>query len=243
MSEQPAGATHAGARSRSTSCTTTSCASIKACGSRQQWRQASRQSFGRWRIWCGLSRTGRRLAQQSRAIDWLAEAAPQGGRRGYPVFAHGANEPRPIPNLRAGMGGLPVEHLSGVLARLMVRGKIDIMADSERVFAVPEVYSIRSGRNGTGLPHWACLLCICGSARNRAFGGRRLSPSVADVQESHGNVRQRTERTGFVSRVHVTIKLNHYPARGSVSVLNVTASRGQEDDYDRVALRPRRSAL
>jgi hypothetical protein len=31
------------------------------------------------------------------------------------------------------MGGLPVEHLSGVLARLMVRGKIDIMADSERV--------------------------------------------------------------------------------------------------------------
>jgi hypothetical protein len=100
---------------------------------------------------CKSSRSGRRFARRSRSIGWWVEAATV--IRRCPFFVHSANEPSPIPNLRAPMGGLHVEHLRRVLARFIVRSKININADSEPILAVAQINSIGPGRNDARLPH------------------------------------------------------------------------------------------
>src|SRR6266550_206219 len=112
------------------------------------------------RAWGGLKKFGvvgqvecnsHRLARRSRASGWWVEAATV--IRRCPFFVHSANEPSPIPNLRAPMGGLHVEHLRRVLARFIVRSKININAGSEPILAVAQIDSIGPGRNDARLPH------------------------------------------------------------------------------------------
>jgi hypothetical protein len=67
---------------------------------------------------------------------------PQTFREHLALFtsAHCTNEPRPVPNLRARVVGLLVEHQRGEFAGFFVRGKIDIMPFCSKAVA-PRKYN------------------------------------------------------------------------------------------------------